>query len=103
MLSTRAGHFPESYFPFLPPLFSVDTFNPGWLWSLAKCKEGVSNMSHHHMVDTHTGLQSLDVRECVDALYKGQWLPLSSWAAACSTTVIAVSWEASDLLIILDL
>lgn len=55
VLSLKAVWSPESFFPFLPPLyrwafawgFSVDTLNSGWLLSLAKGKEEIFRMMHH--------------------------------------------------------
>lgn len=59
-ISRQLLSFPTSFFWYRWAsswVFSVDTANPGCLWSLAKCKEGVFSTLHHHMVDTHTNLQ----------------------------------------------
>lgn len=57
VLSAKAVWSPESFFPFLPPMyryrwasawgFSVNTLNSGWLLSLAKGKEEMFCTMHH--------------------------------------------------------
>lgn len=65
-------------------MFSVDTFNSGWLRSLAKCKEEMFDMMHCHVVDMDT--RSLDVLE--DLIKVNAFLQVHEMLSACFISVI---------------